>query len=155
MVLATEAVQPTKYVVNADYVRDLAKYNIGQGETSKFITIFGDVEGWYIYTLGGIPIPSNKCKDANSKDTEDLYSDDPNQAPILLLRDDNHDHGFTYAKKFSTPLDGKSTVKAKFMIKNEELDPMNQAPEFRFYLQQDSAQSDSDTSDAGEAAVQV
>ena len=70
-----------------------------------------------------------------------------------IHRDDNHDHGFTYAKKFDTILDGQSTIHARIMIKDEELDPMNQAPEFRFYIQQDSADlgdSDADVEQTGE-----
>lgn len=141
------AVEPSRYVVNADYARDIAKYDIGEGESSKFITVFGDIEDWYIYTLGGIPIPSS-----HTLEGDELYGTEHD--PILLLRDESHDHGFTYAKKFDTPLSGKSTIHAKIMIRNEELDPMNQAPEFRFYLQQDSAQSDASTADEGEDDVE-
>ena len=125
------AIAPTKYVVNENYPKTLKESEIGEGETAKFITVYGDEKDWYIYTLGGIPIPTSY----NGSD------------PMLMLRDDNHDHGFTYAKKFSTILDGKSTIHAKIMIKDEELDPMNQAPEFRFYIQQDSADSEDTDAD--------
>ncbi len=120
---STIEIQPTVYVVNEDYASALKEYDIQEGETTKFTTVYGDVKDWYIYTLGGEPIPTS-------------YE---GGSPILMLRDHTHDHGFTYAKKFSTLLDGKSTIRAKIMIKDEELDPMNQAPEFRFYIQQDSA----------------
>ncbi|MGM9936052.1 MAG: S-layer homology domain-containing protein, partial [Candidatus Ornithomonoglobus sp.] len=132
------AIQPTKYVVNVDYEQALKDYNIVEGQTTKFTTIFGDVLDWYIYTLGGIPIPS--------------YADGY-ESPILMLSDSSHDHGFTYAKKFDTPLSGKSTIEARLMIKGETLDPMNQAPELRFYLQQDAADSDNADADEGETAV--
>ncbi|MCI9086036.1 MAG: hypothetical protein HFE51_06425 [Clostridia bacterium] len=131
------AIIPTKYVVNEDYAKNIKNADIGEGDTTKFITVYGDEKDWYIYTLGGIPIPT-------SIDGSD---------PILMLRDDNHDHGFTYAKKFDTILDGQSTIRARIMIKDEELDPMNQAPEFRFYIQQDSADlgdSDADVEQTGE-----
>lgn len=117
-------IQPTKYVVNENYKETLKESGIGNGDTTKFISIYGDEKDWYIYTLGGIPIPTT-------------YEDD--DAPMLMMRDDSHDHGFTYAKKFDTLLDGKSTIHARLMIKDEELDPMNQSPELRFYVQQDSA----------------
>lgn len=133
--LNTIPVEPTRYTVNVDYAKELEENDIGEGETTKFITIFGDVYDWYIYTLGGIPIPTTP---------------EDGDKPILMLRDDNHDHGFTYAKKFDTPLDGKSTIRCKLMIKGEELDPMNQSPELRFYLQQDSADSDNTEGDEGE-----
>lgn len=135
--LSEIAITPTKYVVNEDYGKNIKNADIGEGDTTKFITVYGDEKDWYIYTLGGIPIPT-------SIDGSD---------PILMLRDDNHDHGFTYAKKFDTILDGQSTIHAKIMIKDEELDPMNQAPEFRFYIQQDSADlgdSDADVEQTGE-----
>ncbi len=125
------AIAPTKYVVNENYPKTLKESEIGEGETAKFITVYGDEKDWYIYTLGGIPIPT-------SYDGSD---------PMLMLRDDNHDHGFTYAKKFNTILDGKSTIHARIMIKDEELDPMNQAPEFRFYIQQDSADAEDTDAD--------
>ena len=144
---STVAVEPTRYVVNADYARDMKEYGIQENETNKFITVFGDIEDWYIYTLGGIPIPSS-----HTLDGDELYGTEHD--PILLLRDESHDHGFTYAKKFDTPLSGRSTIHAKIMIRDEELDPMNQAPEFRFYLQQDSAQSDASTADEGESDVE-
>ena len=115
-------IQPTKYVVAEDYPSELAKAEIGEGDTTKYITYYGDVKDWYIYTLGGIPIPS--------------YRDGK---LMLMLRDDSYEHGFTYAKKFSTPLTGKATIHCKLLIHGEELDPMNQSPELRFYLQQDSA----------------
>lgn len=124
----TIPIQPTLYVVNENYPKSFKdpEINIQEGETTKFITVYGDVKDWYIYTLGGIPIPTS-------------YQ---NEDPMLMLRDDSHDHGFTYAKKFDTLLDGRSTIHAKIMIHDEELDPMNQAPEFRFYIQQDSADSE-------------
>jgi hypothetical protein len=139
---STIAIQPTKYVVNENYKETLKESNIGEGETSKFITVYGDEKDWYIYTLGGIPIPT-------SYEGSD---------PMLMLRDDNHDHGFTYAKKFDTILDKKSTIHAKIMIHDEELDPMNQAPEFRFYIQQDSADlgdtdAEVDTTSSNEATT--
>ncbi|MBQ8301753.1 MAG: S-layer homology domain-containing protein [Clostridia bacterium] len=129
----TVAIQPTLYVVNENYPESFKdpEVDIKEGETTKFITVYGDVKDWYIYTLGGIPIPTS-------------YEGGD---PMLMLRDDSHDHGFTYAKKFSTLLDGKSTIHAKLMIHGEELDPMNQAPELRFYVQQDSAASDDTDSD--------
>lgn len=130
---STVAIQPTLYVVNENYPESFKdpEVDIKEGETTKFITVYGDVKDWYIYTLGGIPIPTSyKGGD-----------------PMLMLRDDSHDHGFTYAKKFSTLLDGKSTIHAKLMIHGEELDPMNQSPELRFYVQQDSAASDDTDSD--------
>ncbi|MCH5213097.1 MAG: S-layer homology domain-containing protein [Oscillospiraceae bacterium] len=125
--ISSMAIEPTRYTINVDYAKMLEENEIGEGETTKFTTVFGDVYDWYIYTLGGIPIPTTP---------------EGGDKPILMLRDDNHDHGFTYAKKFDTPLDGKATIHCKLMIKNEVLDPMNQAPELRFYLQQDSADSD-------------
>lgn len=131
------AIAPTKYVVNENYAKNIKAAGISEGDTTKFITVYGDEKDWYIYTLGGIPIPTS----IEDKD------------PILMLRDDNHDHGFTYAKKFDTILDGKSTIHARIMIKDEELDPMNQAPEFRFYIQQDSADlgdSDADVEQTSE-----
>ncbi len=131
------AITPTKYVVNENYGKNIKAADIGEGDTTKFITVYGDEKDWYIYTLGGIPIPTS----IDGKD------------PILMLRDDNHDHGFTYAKKFDTILDGQSTIHARIMIKDEELDPMNQAPEFRFYIQQDSADlgdSDADVEQTSE-----
>ena len=134
----TIPVEPSKYTVNVDYAKAMEENDIGEGETTKFITVFGDVLDWYIYTLGGIPIPTTP---------------EDGDKPILMLRDDNHDHGFTYAKKFDTPLDGKATIRCKLMIKGEELDPMNQAPELRFYLQQDSADSDNAEGDEGEATA--
>lgn len=137
VLLSGIAITPTKYVVNEDYEKNIKQAGIGEGDTTKFITVYGDEKDWYIYTLGGIPIPT-------SIDGSD---------PMLMLRDDNHDHGFTYAKKFDTILDGKSTIHAKIMIKDEELDPMNQAPEFRFYIQQDSADlgdSDADVEQTSE-----
>ncbi len=118
------AVQPTPYVINMNYIDQLKQDNITDGETTKFVSLFGDVYNWYIYTLGGIPIPT----------TMEGYD-----SPMLMLRDESMDHGFTYAKKFDTVLTGKSTIRAKLMIKDEVLDPMNQAPELRFYIQQDSA----------------
>lgn len=121
--LKTLPIQPTKYVVNENYIKNLQESEIGEGDTTKFITVYGDEKDWYIYTLGGIPIPTS-------------YQ---GSGPMLMLRDESHDHGFTYAKKFDTILDGRSTIRAKIMIRDEELDPMNQAPEFRFYIQQDSA----------------
>lgn len=120
---STIAVEPTIFVINENYPLEFKALDIKDGETSKFTTIYGDVRDWYIYTLGGIPIPSSY----ESGDT------------MLMLRDDSHEHGFTYAKKFSTPLSGRSTIRAKILIHDEELDPMNQSPEFRFYIQQDSA----------------
>lgn len=130
---STIAIQPTRYVVNENYPESFKDpdVNIKEGETTKFITVYGDVKDWYIYTLGGIPIPTS------------FQGGDP----MLMLRDDSHDHGFTYAKKFTTLLDGKSTIHAKLMIHGEELDPMNQAPELRFYIQQDSADSEDTDSD--------
>lgn len=119
----TLPIQPTIYVVNENYLENLKANNIGEGETAKFTTVYGDEKNWYIYTLGGRPIPTSY----NGSD------------PMLMLRDDSHDHAFTYAKTFDTLLDGKSTIRAKIMISDEELDPMNNAPEFRFYIQQDSA----------------
>ncbi len=127
MEFATLPVAPTKYVVNENYIENLKEAEIGEGETTKFITVYGDEKDWYIYTLGGIPIPTTY---------------DGDEDPMLMLRDDSHDHGFTYAKKFDTLLDGKSTIHAKLMIHGEELDPMNQSPELRFYIQQDSAESE-------------
>ena len=121
----TLAIVPTKYVINEKYSKTLKESGIGEGDTTKFITVYGDEKDWYIYTLGGIPIPS----------TLEGEGDDP----MLMLSDQSHDHGFTYAKKFDTLLDGKSTIRARLMIKGEELDPENQAPELRFYIQQDSA----------------
>lgn len=120
---STIAVEPTLFVVNENYPLEFKELDIKDGETSKFTTIYGDVRDWYIYTLGGIPMPAS-------------YEDSDT---MLMLRDDSHEHGFTYAKKFSTQLSGKSTIRAKILIHDEELDPMNQSPEFRFYIQQDSA----------------
>ena len=117
------AIQPTRFVIDEYYPENLEESGITEGDTAKFTTVYGNEKDWYIYTLGGRPIPSS-------------YN---GSKPMLMLRDDNHDHGFTYAKKFDTLLDGKSTIRAKIMICNEELDPMNNAPEFRFYIQQDSA----------------
>ena len=133
------SVAPTRYVVNVDYGKELEAAGIGDGETAKFITYFGDVKDWYIYTLGGIPIP-----------TKDQYSDDK---LMLMLRDDTHEHGFTYAKKFDTPLSDKGTIRCRLKVVGEELDPMNQNPELRFYLQEDNASEDSeaDTDTAKEA----
>lgn len=133
--LKDSAITPTKYVLKADYEQDLAEAGIGNGETAKFITYYGDVEDWYIYTLGGIPIP-----------TKDQYSDN---RLMLMLRDDNHDHGFNYAKTFDTPLSGKSTIKFRIKVNNETLDPMNQNPELRIYLQEDIGGDSADEDDAG------
>ncbi|MGN0181777.1 MAG: immunoglobulin-like domain-containing protein, partial [Candidatus Ornithomonoglobus sp.] len=136
--LSTIAIQPTKFVINVDYAEAFKEENITEGETTKFTTIYGDVHDWYIYTLGGIPIPTTP---------------EGGDSPILMLRDESHDHGFTYAKKFSTPLSGRATIETRIMIKDEVLDPMNQAPEFRFYLQQDAADSDNADGDDGEGAA--
>lgn len=136
--ISTIAIEPTKYAVNVDYAKALKENGIVEGATTMFTTIFSDVYDWYIYTLGGIPIPTTP-KDGDS--------------PILMLRDESHDHGFTYAKTFDTPLSGKSTIRCKLMIKNEVLDGMNQSPELRFYLQQDSADSDNAGGDEGEGVV--
>lgn len=136
--LKSLAIEPTRFVIDVDYEKELFENEIGENETTKFTTVFGDVKDWYIYTLGGIPIPS--------------YADGY-EKPILMMRDESHDHGFTYAKKFDTPLSGKSTIRCKLMIKDEVLDPMNQNPELRFYLQQDSAESDSSGGDDGEGSV--
>ena len=122
------AVAPTRYAVNEDYTKTLAEAEIGKGETTKFITYYGDVKDWYIYTLGGIPIPSERDGEL-----------------MLMLRDEAHEHGFTYAKKFDTALTGKSTVECMLMIDDEQLDPMNQNPEFRFYLQEASGMEDTDS----------
>ena len=136
--MSTLAIEPTVYTINVDYAKMLEENEIGEGETTKFTTIFGDVYDWYIYTLGGIPIPTTP---------------EGGDKPILMLRDDNHDHGFTYAKKFDTPLEGKATIRCKLMIKDEVLDPMNQSPELRFYLQQDSADSDNAEQDEDEGSA--
>ena len=124
----THAIQPSKYVVAVDYEKAMQEGNISEGETARFITYFGDVKDWYIYTLGGIPIPTKNALSDNKL--------------MLMLRDDSHEHGFTYAKKFDTPLDKKLTVHARLKIVGEELDPMNEAPELRFYLQEDTARED-------------
>lgn len=117
------AIQPTRFIIDEFYPDRLEESEIAEGDTAKFTTVYGDEKDWYIYTLGGRPIPTS-------------YN---GGKPMLMLRDDSHDHGFTYAKKFNTLLDGRSTIRAKIMICDEELDPMNNAPEFRFYIQQDSA----------------
>lgn len=139
--LKNHGIEPTRYVVNEVYEQGMAEGQINDGETAKFITYYGDVKDWYIYTLGGIPIPK---KDSNSDDRL-----------MLMLRDDSHEHGFTYAKTFDTPLTGKSTIHARLKVVGEELDPMNQNPELRFYLQEDtgSEDSDADTDTAKEATV--
>lgn len=134
-VFNTIAIQPTMYVVNENYKKTLKESEIGEGETTKFISIYGDEKDWYIYTLGGIPIPTIAEGDTD---------------PMLMLRDDSHDHGFTYAKKFDTVLDGKSTIHARLMIKGETLDPMNQSPELRFYIQQDSAAEEDEDINKGD-----
>lgn len=134
-VFNTIAIRPTMYVVNENYKKTLKESEIGEGETTKFISIYGDEKDWYIYTLGGIPIPSIAEGDTD---------------PMLMLRDDSHDHGFTYAKKFDTVLDGKSTIHARLMIKGETLDPMNQSPELRFYIQQDSAAEEDEDKNKGD-----
>ncbi len=139
--LCTEGIAPTKYVVNVEYDKALPEEGIKAGETAKFVTIFGDVKDWYIYTLGGLPIPVEEEKSENK--------------PMLLLRDDSHEHSFTYAKTFETPLYGKSTLHSRFMISGEQLDPMNQNPEFRYYIQEDigNEDTDADTDEAKEATV--
>lgn len=124
----TIGVNPTRYAVKEDYNAELTEAGIGENETAKFITYYGDVKDWYIYTLGGIPIPTNY-----------------DGKMMLMLRDEAHEHGFTYAKKFDTPLTGKSTVECRLMIDDEVLDPMNQNPEFRFYLQEASGGEDTDS----------
>ena len=133
--LKDTAITPTKYVLKADYEQDLTEAGIGHGETAKFITYYGDVEDWYIYTLGGIPIP-----------TKNEHSDN---RLMLMLRDDNHDHGFNYAKTFDTPLAGKSTIKFRIKVTDEVLDPMNQNPELRIYLQEDIGGDSADEDDGG------
>ncbi|MGN0162514.1 MAG: S-layer homology domain-containing protein [Candidatus Ornithomonoglobus sp.] len=138
VLLKSIAIEPTRYAINVNYEKELLENDIKEGETTKFTTVFGDVKDWYIYTLGGIPIPS--------------YADGY-ENPILMLRDESHDHGFTYAKTFETPLSGKSTIRCRLMIKDEVLDPMNQNPELRFYLQQDSAASDDAGGDEGEGTA--
>lgn len=137
--LVSHEITPTKYVVNVNYAEELDKEGIKDGETAKFITYFGDVKDWYIYTLGGMPIPTNN-----------EYSDNKT---VMMLRDDSHEHGFTYAKKFDTPLSEKGTIKCRIKVVNEELDPMNQNPELRIYLQEDNAteDTDSDTDSSKEA----
>lgn len=139
--LCSVAIEPTKYALNTEYDRDFAEGGIEAGETAKFITYFGDVKDWYIYTLGGIPIPVNN-----------EYSENK---PMLLLRDDSHEHGFTYAKTLDVELGGKSTIHSRFMIRGEELDSMNENPEFRYYIMEDIGEedTDADTDEAKDATV--